>query len=762
MTVGTVREDPVLRAGRQHREGNVSWALLAAVLVGLALALVARRSDLRRQAATVEEREVAREKGSARARLQYPHVDLSRCIGCATCVAACPEDGVLEIVHGQALVVHGARCVGHGACARECPVGGIALTFADIEQRTDLPVLSESLESSQVPGLFLAGEVTGYALVRSAVSQGTAVAAEIARRLDEVPAALPAQRLDLCIVGAGPAGLACSLEARSRGLEFVTLEQEAVGGTVAKYPRHKMVMTQPVELPLYGPLDRDTYLKEELIELWENVAREHQLPIRTGVEFKGVRRGSDGGFVVETAQGEVAANYVCLALGRRGTPRKLGVPGEELPKVAYGLLDTRSFQHRRVLVVGGGDSAVEAALGLAEQAGNEVTLSYRKHAFFRLKSRNETRLAQAVGAGRVRVLYSSQVTAIRPDTVDLQAEVDGALQQYQLPNDDVFVLAGGVPPFKLLEASGVSFDPALRQEVAKPVEQGPGLARALAAALVLGLAALAWVIAFRGYYSLGPLERAHSPWHTLLRPSSGIGLAFGAAALACMLANLAYLARRSPRVSLSFGSLTSWMTVHIATGILVLLLAMLHAGMAPADTVGGHAFWGLAVLVATGAIGRYLYSFVPHAANGRELALEEVKSQLASMSSGWDETNREFGERVRRAISDLVSDDRWQRSFVRRVVGLFGSQRRLERTLGELRRQGRNEGIPVDQVEPLLTLARRAHRSALMATHYEDLRGLLATWRYLHRWVALLMVLLIVLHVAAALRYAASFAGGGG
>lgn len=743
----------------------MSWAVLGTVLFALAVALLARRSDLKRQAGAVEERDVARQRGSDRARLQYPHVDLSRCIGCGTCVAACPEEGVLDIVHGQALVVHGARCVGHGLCAKECPVGAVALTFTDLESRRDLPVLNDSLESPQAAGLFLAGEVTGFALVRAAITQGSAVAAEVARRLQEVPAALPKEaakeRLDLCIVGAGPAGLACSLEAHSQGLDFVTLEQEHLGGTVSKYPRRKLVMTQPVELPLYGELDRSTYHKEELIEIWEGIAAEYELPIRTGIQFNGVRQLPDGGFVVETAQGPVEASNVCLALGRRGSPRKLGVPGEELPKVAYGLLDARSFTDRRLLVVGGGDSAIEAALGLAEQAGNQVTLSYRKHAFFRLKARNEARLAQALAGQRLSVIYSSQVTAIREGAVDLAVEVDGVAQAYELPNDEVFVLAGGIPPFKLLEQSGVSFDPALRPEIASPTEQGTGLARALGAAFLMGLATLAWMLIFQRYYGLGPIERAHSEWHDLLRPSSGFGLGFGVFAVLCLFANLAYLARKSPRLRMTAGALTTWMTVHVATGILVLFLAMLHAGMSPTNTVGGHAFWGLAVLVTTGAIGRYLYSFVPRAANGRELALEEVQAQLAGLSSGWDETHREFGERVRRTVSELVSDGHWRGSFVRRIAGLFGSQRRLEHALADLRREGRREDIAPDQVEELLGLARRAHGSALMAAHYEDLRGLLATWRYLHRWVALLVVALVVLHVIAAVRYASLFGGGG-
>jgi thioredoxin reductase/ferredoxin len=730
---------------------------LIALALGLAFAVAAtgaRRMELARLRRGLEERREAKVRGSHRARLQFPHVDLSRCIGCGTCVKACPEEGVLEVIHGQALVVHGARCVGHGRCAAECPVGAIALTLEDIEERRDLPVLDAKLEAKTRSGLFLAGEVTGYSLVRTAIGHGTAVAGEVHRRAGAEPPVAP-WPLDLVIVGAGPAGLACALEARRLGLRALLVEQEQeIGGTVAKYPRNKLVMTQPVDLPLHGRLERTSYLKEELVDLWRRIAAEQRLEVRCGELLEDVVPTA-GGFRVHTSGGVHEARFVCLALGRRGTPRKLGVPGEELPQVAYGLQDAGSHREKRILVVGGGDSAVEAALGLAEQPGNTVDLSYRKHAFFRLKARNEARIEQAVAEGKLTVRFESEVRSIEAGAVVLEQRGE----ELRLANDEVFVLAGGLPPFPLLERCGVSFDPAARDPQSQVVDQGPGLFLALVTGLTLAFGALFWIAWHGDYYGLEPAERAMHELHGRLRASRGIGLAFGIGAAGLILLNLSYLLRRQPWLPLRFGALQAWLTSHVATGILAFLLALLHGALDAKQTVGGHALACLAVLVGTGAIGRYLYSFVPRAANGRELALEEVEAQLAGLSAAWDQTHRGFGERVRCEIEEVVRQQRWQRGLLGRILALLSGQRSLRRSLRRLRAEGKELGIPPSQIRHLTILARRAHRASTMAAHFEDLRGLLASWRYLHRWIALLMVLLLAAHVVTALRYA-SLPGG--
>ncbi len=734
----------------------MSWIgplILVCALALVVSAALVRRAELARMALSVRDREEARSRGSHDARLQHPHVDLTRCMGCGLCVSACPEEGVLDVIHGQARVVHGARCVGHGRCAEDCPVDAIAITLGDVSERTDLPAIADNFEAINMEGLFLAGEVTGFALVRTAIAQGTAVAREVARRRAD-SAAEGGSILDLLVVGTGPAGLACSLSALEHGLDCLAIEQDTLGGTVAHYPRQKLVMSQPIELPLHGKLSRTTYLKEELIEIWGHVAREHSLPIATGERLESIAQQGDGTFVVQTTAGQHLARNVCLALGRRGTPRRLGVPGESLSKVTYNLIDAQAFQGQSVLVVGGGDSAIEAALGLASQPGARVTLSYRKHAFFRIKARNEARVIEAIANGAIDVRFESEVESIELDTAVL-ATKDGPVR---IANDHVIILAGGIPPFSLLEKCGISFDPADRKAVAAPTESGSGIVKALVWALALAALILVWSLWHGNYYNAPSHLRSEHPDHGMLRPSHRLGLAAGIAATVAVLANLAYLLRRSRRIPLSVGSLRHWMTLHVATGIAGFLFAMVHGGFQVRDTAGGHAIMAMGVLITTGAIGRYLYAFIPRAANGRELALEEVQARLAGLDGEWDGDHPEFRHRVRGEVARLIAEGHWSRSLQRRLLAALTSQRRLREAVKNMRAEGLAAGVPAHRVDNVLHLAHRAHRTALAAARYEELRGMLSGWRYLHRWVALLFVLVLGIHVVTALRFG-SFGG---
>jgi thioredoxin reductase/Pyruvate/2-oxoacid:ferredoxin oxidoreductase delta subunit len=754
----------------------MSWSLPIALIVGLCVAVLvvlARRHELARMAAAVAERERAKRQGADRAQLQHPIIDLARCVGCGACVQVCPEDGVLALVHGQAAVVNGARCVGVAACERACPTAAITVTLGNLAHRDDVPAVAADLEVVGQPGLFLAGEVTAHALIKTAIEHGTKVARAVRARVASTAPALvggggaqqPADdTLDLVIVGAGPAGLSCALEATRLGLRFALLDQaDTPGGTVAKYPRKKLVLTEPVDLPLLGRLTRDSYSKEDLMALWQQATDDHALPLYPGREVENVARGDDGTFVLDTAHETWRAQHVCLALGRRGTPNKLGVPGEDLPKVAYGLVDAQAYAGRAVLVVGGGDSAVETALALSEQDGTTVTLSYRKDSFFRVRARNEERLHAAIEAGVVRVVFRSEITEITPDAALLRVRDEhGRSKTYRLANDDVFVLIGGKPPLPLLQAAGVSFDPAHHPPVRQPARQGSGWGRALIGGSLAALVTLGFALWHADYYGLPLGTRPTHDKHALLRPGRNLGLALGFAAFAFVAVNLAYLLRRAKRAGFRFGSLRAWMTSHVVTGVLALSCALLHAALAPRDTPGGHAFWALAVLVTTGAIGRYFYAYVPRAANGRELELAEVKQQLERTSSAWDATALGFADAARREIDELLARQQWRGTFAGRVLGVLAGARARRRLLQRLGSAAHAHGMPLPEIKSALALASRAHRAALAAAHFEDLRALLATWRFVHRWVAALLVLLIVVHVVNALRYGQMWDGGGG
>lgn len=747
----------------------MSWALLGILVFSLGisfLAVLVRRAELTRMAGRVAARERVQRLGGDVSDAHHPVVDLSRCMGCATCVAACPEEGVLEIVHGQASVVRLARCKGIAACERECPVGAIDVRPSPTTSESNAPLIGEEGEAVGREGLFLAGEIASPALIVTAMEQGKRVAGQVAQR---VKGGERRSELDLLIAGAGPAGLACALEAKRLGLRYRLIDRApTIGGTVATYPRRKLVVTRPIELPLHGKLRGTQFGKEELMELWQEVAGRNDLAFEGDVELEAIDVGPDGVHVVKTKSGEIRATHVCLALGRRGSPRTLNVIGEGLPKVAYGLLDAGLFAERRVLVVGGGDSAVEAALALSSQPGTDVTLTYRKAGFFRVSTRNEERLAEAEKSGKLRLLTHSRITEIRPEEVELEVRGEEASERLTLPNDDVLVLAGGTTPRALLERCGVSFASPSQEPSAKPparvtvAEAGTGLARALGIAFALTTAALTWALVFADYYWL-PLE--HRPTHArhpFLRPGMGAGLVFGFAGAALVAVNLAYLLRRSTRISFQLGSLQTWMTSHVATGLLAFLCVLLHAAMAPRDSLGGHAFWVLFALLVTGAIGRYLYAWVPRAANGRELNLAEVKAQLQEIDGQWLQGEQNFRRRVREEIYELIERAQWKSSLLGRICGVVSGHRSARKRLLVLAREGQAEGIPEETLRETLGLARRAYRAALAAAHFEDLRALLASWRYLHRWGGLMLVLLIAMHVIHALIYGSFFASGVG
>jgi putative YpdA family bacillithiol system oxidoreductase len=375
----------------------------------------------------------------------HPHIDIVQCIGCGSCVKVCPES-VLGIVEGRAAIVSGMKCVGHALCEDVCPVGAITMGFGTPKEGQEIPWYDEHYQTN-VPGLYIVGELGGIGLIKNAVVHATEALEHIARQ----GARGTQLDYDVVIIGAGPAGLTAGLAAKEHGLRYVVLEQGSIGGTILHYPRQKLILTSPVELPLYGRLRISEIPKEELLEIWTGIVKKYSLNIVENAKAESLEKASEG-FIVKHGASSYTTKNIVLALGRRGSPRKLGVPGEYLPKVAYQLIDAEAYNGINILVVGGGDSAIEAAVALARQKGNTVTISYRREEFVRLKEKNEKHLQDMIHAKKIIVVFNSNIAEIRADTVVVHENTG---RRHTLPNDYVFVFAGGELPSEMLKRAGV-------------------------------------------------------------------------------------------------------------------------------------------------------------------------------------------------------------------------------------------------------------------------------------------------------------------
>jgi thioredoxin reductase/NAD-dependent dihydropyrimidine dehydrogenase PreA subunit len=438
------------------KRSNLSGAPAGWLGAGLAMAALVFGGVRGRDAYRRKRREArAAAVPEAAPRVRLPQIDTSTCLGCYACVDACPYD-VLEVERYVAVVARPDACCGLTLCEQRCPNGSLRIT--DGEPIGDRPRLDADLQSLDVPGLYLAGDVTGLPLIKNAILQGSLAADRIAASFEGAPR--DASALDLVIVGAGPAGISAALRAGELGLSIDVIEQGSVAESIRSFPRGKLVFDQPLELPVTGKLWLRESTKEELLSHWLRIVRQNRVPIREDTRVMGITRDAASGLFqvkYEPREGGAAseqhARRVLLAIGQRGSPRRLPIAlsPEVEARVHYHVADARSFEGKRVVVVGLGDVAMEAAIALSRQPSTAVTIVHRGEGMTRGKARNLAEVKRLVEAGRIGLRFATEVVAIASDHVTVR----GPKGESELGYDAVLVMIGSIPPQNALRAAGV-------------------------------------------------------------------------------------------------------------------------------------------------------------------------------------------------------------------------------------------------------------------------------------------------------------------
>ncbi len=732
-----------------------------AVVGTIVLSMVGLIIGLRRRAHLATQRDQAalrqaQEEGADVPPSLHPVIDTQTCIGSLSCVSACPEGQILGVVDGAATLIRGAACIGHGRCSLECPVDAIKLVFGSSERGVDLPEVDTHFESSR-PGVFIVGELGGMGLIKNAMIQGLQAASHLARSLRGGP---HTSMLDVLIVGAGPAGLGCAAALKQAGLRFSVVERDALGGAVTVFPRHKVVMTETVELPGWGAFGKRLMSKEELVQGLQSVVRDLQLPIQEGVRVDAIH-GEDGAFEVETSQGVVRAKKVVLAIGRRGTPRRLGVPGEDSAKVTYTLLDPEQYQGRKVAVVGGGDSAVEAALALAAVA-EDVRLIYRKPSFNRCRAANRQALESAAAQGSLHLMNEADITQIGPQSIEVRT-VQG---QVRLGNDFVIVCAGGELPVGFLSRSGIGMErhtgaKAMASPAAKPKKVGGQYVRTSAeqeaaksrrqtwALFVVGAGVVA-ALAYLGadYYLLSEEARLDSEMHMLWRPAGDIGHGIGVIASLVMLSNFLYPLRKRLGLLKGTAPINRWLNFHVFVGLLSPAVIAFHAAFQSNNLIATGTFASLLIVVVTGLVGRFVYGLIPRAQGrlvAREVLEEQVRDLLDTIGT------RILKAREPGALQRSLRAIRPRFDHRSSVSGLFI---RYPIAWATERVQVWRQRDLFAQPQAYQAYADGAHlllRLKFQLELYEALRRFLGWWRVLHVALALGLVVIMGAHIGVAL-----------
>jgi thioredoxin reductase/NAD-dependent dihydropyrimidine dehydrogenase PreA subunit len=720
-------------------------ASLALAVMGGALGYLRNSLRQRRDAETLRQK-VAKKQHLARS--LHPVIDPDICIGSLSCLKACPEGDILGIIDNMARLIHADHCIGHARCAAECPVNAIRLVFGSAERGIDLPEVDGFFESSR-PGVHIVGELGGMGLIKNALRQGM----EAADRLVEITP----KGGTVVIVGAGPAGLATALSLKSQGVAHRLLEQGSMGGTIFHYPRGKVTMTEPVELPLVGKFGKSLISKEELLSGWEKIIAKAGLTVEQGVKMTGLE-GADGDFKVITSAGPIAAAKVVLAIGRRGTPRKMGVPGEEVEKVVYALTDAEQYQGKRVLVVGGGDSAVEAAMQLATESSAEVTISYRSAEFASCREANRTRIASLIAAGKLKGLLPSQVKLVEKDSVTLDAKGTSV----KLPNDFVIVNIGGELPAEFLSKVGITMR-RFHGEVpgtTGPAGAGKSAKRPLAAHeqkerrrlrilrafyAGVGVAVLAF-LAWKGweYYPLDRLGRKLSPLHKEFRSAGAWGHGVGIVATAFMLSNFFYAVRKRLRLLTGLGAIKGWLDFHVFVGFMSPLVIAFHAAFQMNNQLASGTYVALGVVVSTGIVGRYIYGLVP--VHG------EPTEELEDLAANFERLRAFAAPELVRASGGAALLDRATSPV--RAGSLLGLLVRFPFEAVALRVRLVFLRMRLEQPEhypDLRAALLKLGRLRWQLRFYGSLKKLLRGWRAFHATLAVFLVLALTAHIGVAL-----------
>ncbi|MGA7992756.1 MAG: NAD(P)-binding domain-containing protein [Thermoanaerobaculia bacterium] len=725
---------------------------LVAVTLGIYLFFLRRRM---RQARDTQVLKISISKELHLPPSLHPVIDPNTCIGSLSCIKVCPEGDILGIVDGRAALVVAANCIGHSRCELECPVDAISLVFGTSERGLDLPEIDEFFESSR-PGVHIVGELGGMGLIKNAVRQGL----QLGRHFKSILGPPAAGQVHATIVGSGPAGIATALAMKEAGLSFVLLDQGAsLGGTIANYPRQKLVMTETVDLPFFGKFGKPLISKEALMEMLADALRKAAIKIHHSVKVTGVN-GEDGNFEVLTDKGKIKCRKVVLAIGRMGTPRKLEVPGEDLPKVTYLLLHPEQYAGKKVLVVGGGDSALEIAQMVAGEKGTEVSISYRSPAFGRAKQRNKDNIEKLIRDGRVKALMSSNVTSIHPDKVVL----DVAGVRTEIANDYVVINVGGVLPTEFLKSLGVSIQRHIGQVIEKTKKkksvsttsrvltdetveerQRIRLGTLLAGLGVVILAGL-WYVG-RNYYWLPPTQRVYSPLHKALKPGGVWGHGIGVVATVVMLSNFLLPLRKHWRRLKGRKSIRHWLTFHVFVGVMSPLVILFHSAFGSNNMVATLCYSSLVCVVGTGLIGRFLFGLIP-VTGDHYLELTELSGRMEQLRGSLNPLLAKIRrpQDVHWLLRTAASAPPEGMGFWRATLSSPVDAIRVRLSLLACR----SLFAARDDYHEFSTMIARLLRLRRQAAMFRKAKLIMNYWRGFHVVLAVFLVLVIIIHIATA------------